>query len=127
MISRYADRKERLSRGYASIGNGFDTYCERVRSVAEGRRELECGCGFGALAIDMASVAVSGGLRNMELRVDNAEQLALPDKSVDVVVGTGIVHHLDIGKATRQVRRVLSNSGIALFAKPRGHDPVLNW
>jgi ubiquinone/menaquinone biosynthesis C-methylase UbiE len=147
---RYSDdsvRSARLSRFYAGIENGFETYWERVRHAVEGRRALEYGCGTGAnaltlarharevLGIDISQVAIGSairmaearGLRNVQFRVENAEDLQLASGTVDVVVGTGILHHLNVEKAIIEVRRVLSDQGIALFAEPMGHNPVLNW
>jgi ubiquinone/menaquinone biosynthesis C-methylase UbiE len=80
------------------------------------------------VAIEQAQRA-SGfrGLKNVEFVVDNAEAMRLPEKHVDVVAGSGIVHHLDIRKSMSEVRRVLSGGGIAIFAEPMAHNPVLNW
>jgi ubiquinone/menaquinone biosynthesis C-methylase UbiE len=53
--------------------------------------------------------------------------MQLPDRHVDVVVGSGIVHHLDIPKAMAEVRRVLKPGGLAIFAEPLAHNPALQW
>lgn len=147
---RYSDDSERagrLGRFYDGIANGFEAYWARVRGAAKGRRVLEYGCGTGSNAlyiaphasevvgIDISQVAVDNayrvsrerGLRNVEFRVENAEELQLPDGAVDVVIGTGIIHHLNVDRAVREVRRVLSDRGVAFFAEPMGHNPVLNW
>ncbi len=147
---RFADdseREDRLGRYYTAIAYGFDLYRRRVKDEARGRSFLEYGCGTGSVAFDLAGSArqVTGidisdvaihkakqtarrkGLGNVEFLVDNAESMQLPDKSVDVIAGSGIVHHLDIPKAMAEVRRVLRKGGIAIFAEPLGHNPVLNW
>jgi ubiquinone/menaquinone biosynthesis C-methylase UbiE len=147
---RFADdseREDRLGRFYTAIAYGFDLYRRRVKDEARGRSFLEYGCGTGSVAFDLAGSAkqVTGidisdvaihkakqtarrkGLGNVEFVVDNAESMQLPDKSVDVIAGSGIVHHLDIPKAMAEVRRVLRSGGIAIFAEPLGHNPVLNW
>jgi len=147
---RFADdseRETRVGRFYAAICYGFDLYRKRVNEEARNRRVLEYGCGTGSLAfgltaqagqvigIDISDVAIRQardsagrrGLKNIEFVVDNAEAMQLPDKYVDVVVGSGIVHHLDIPKSMSEVRRVLSDGGIAIFAEPLAHNPVLNW
>jgi ubiquinone/menaquinone biosynthesis C-methylase UbiE/glycosyltransferase involved in cell wall biosynthesis len=147
---RFADdsaRESRVGRFYSAIRYGFELYRRRVSEEARGRRVLEYGCGTGSLAfgladqaghvigIDISDVAIqqaqraSGfrGLRNVEFVVDNAEAMRLPEKHVDVVAGSGIVHHLDIPKSMSEVRRVLSGGGIAIFAEPLAHNPVLNW
>lgn len=147
---RFADdseREERLGRYYAAIGYGFDLYRRRVRDEARGRSFLEYGCGTGSVAfelagtarevigIDISDVAIQKarqtarhfGLHNVRLLVDNAEGMQLPDASVDVIAGSGIVHHLDIPRAMSEIRRVLRGGGVAIFAEPLGHNPLLNW
>jgi ubiquinone/menaquinone biosynthesis C-methylase UbiE len=147
---RFADdseRETRVGRFYSAIRYGFDLYGRRVREEARSRRVLEYGCGTGSLAfgltaqarqvigIDISEVAIAQarraarlrGLKNVEFAVDNAEAMQLPDKHVDVVVGSGIVHHLDIPKSMSEVRRVLRDGGIAIFAEPLAHNPALNW
>ena len=142
-----SEREERVGRFYSAIGYGFDLYRRLVNEAATGRRVLEYGCGTGSLAFDLAGqahhvigidisdVAISRAhqsadvqrLTNVEFRVDNAEAMQLPAKHVDVVVGSGIVHHLDIPKAMREVRRVLAPGGVAIFAEPLAHNPFVNW
>ena len=43
------------------------------------------------------------------------EQLALPAESFDVVVGTYILHHVEVGACVREVHRVLKTGGQAFF------------
>lgn len=147
---RFADdseRETRVGRFYAAIGYGFDKYRSRVTERARHRRVLEYGCGTGSLAfaltqsagevigIDISEVAIERarresrqrGLENTQFLVDNAESMHLPDRHVDVVVGSGIVHHLDIPKAMAEVRRVLRRGGTAIFAEPLAHNPALEW
>lgn len=147
---RFADdseRDKRVGRFYSAIGYGFELYSRRVSEAAKGHRVLEYGCGIGSLAFDLAKQArhVIGidisdvairhaqrnanhrGLTNIEFRVDNAEAMQLPARHVDVVAGSGIVHHLDIPKAMREVRRVLAPGGVAIFAEPLDHNPFVKW
>src|SRR5690606_4505657 len=72
-------------------------------------------------------IAAAKQLENAKFVVDNAESMRQPDASVDVLAGSGIVHHLDIPRAMQEVRRVLRKGGIAIFAEPMGHNPVVNW
>ena len=147
---RFADdseRDRRVGRFYSAISYGFDLYRRRVSEEAKNRRVLEYGCGTGSLAFDLAEgashvigidisdvairhahlSAVRRSLTNVEFRVDNAEAMQLPAKHVDVVAGSGIVHHLDIPKAMQEVRRVLMPGGVAIFAEPLAHNPFVNW
>lgn len=147
---RFADdsgREARTRRFYDAISYGFALYRQRVSEESRGRRVLEYGCGTESLAFDLSHIAnqVIGidisdvainqaqytlsqrGLANVQFVVDNAEAMQLPDAAIDVVAGSGIVHHLDIPKSMRELRRVLRVGGIAIFAEPMGYNPVVNW
>jgi ubiquinone/menaquinone biosynthesis C-methylase UbiE len=147
---RFADdteREERVGKFYSAIDYGFSLYRERVMTESRGRRLLEYGCGNASLGFDAAPVAkeVIGidisdvaiqqaeriaslkHLDNVKFVVDNAESMRQPDKSVDVLAGSGIVHHLDIPRAMAEVRRVLRDGGVAIFTEPMGHNPIVNW
>ena len=50
--------------------------------------------------------------------VSTAEELKFEDDSFDMVVGVDILHHVDIPKALREVRRVLKDGGQAVFREP---------
>ena len=56
----------------------------------------------------------------------NAERLSFKDNSFDIVCGTGILHHLDLDKACRELARVLAPEGRAIFIEPRGHNLFIN-
>lgn len=142
-----SEREERVGRFYAAIDYGFAMYRDRVMALSRDSRLLEYGCGNASLGFDIAPIAkeVIGidisevaihqaqriaalkRLENAKFVVDNAESMRQADASVDVLAGSGIVHHLDIPKAMQEVRRVLRNGGIAIFAEPMGHNPIVNW
>jgi len=56
----------------------------------------------------------------------DAEHLAFPDASFDLVCGTSIIHHLDVDRAYGEVARVLKPGGIAVFLEALGHNPAIN-
>ena len=147
---RFADdsqREQRVGRYYAAIDYGFELYRRKVAEASRARVVVEYGCGTGNLAFDLAgtarqvfgidisdvaiqqarAIAALRDLRNVEFVVDDAEAMQFETASVDVVAGSGIVHHLDIGRAMQEVRRVLRKGGTAIFAEPMGHNPVVNW
>jgi ubiquinone/menaquinone biosynthesis C-methylase UbiE len=98
--------------------------------------ELGCGTGFFLLNLMQAGVAsrgfvtdISPGMvevalrnaRNLGLdvqgRVADAETIPYDDDSVDLVVGHAVLHHIpDVGKALREVLRVLRPGGRFVFA-----------
>jgi ubiquinone/menaquinone biosynthesis C-methylase UbiE len=148
---RFSDdsqRHEHVGRYYLAVLYGFELYRQMVlRETAGGRRLLEYGCGTGGsslafapqvdqiLGIDISDVAIdcarraasSKGLTNVSFLVQNAESLTFPDSHVDVIAGVGIIHHLDLSRATAEIRRVLRAGGVAVFAEPLAHNPLLNW
>jgi SAM-dependent methyltransferase len=112
-----------------------------------GKRVLEYGSGATAQAfflaaegarvvgIDISPVAVEQGRRRaaeqqladrVTFEVMDAESLAFPDDSFDIVCGAGILHHLELATAYREVGRVLQPRGTAVFVEPLGHNPLIN-
>jgi SAM-dependent methyltransferase len=48
----------------------------------------------------------------------SAHDIALPDESVDVVLGVAILHHLNLALVAREVKRILRPGGRAIFQEP---------
>jgi SAM-dependent methyltransferase len=91
--------------------------------------------GFASIGIDISSASlraareraerIAGGVRPLYLTM-NAEHLEFGDGAFDLVCGNGIVHHLDLERAYGEIARVLRPEGVALFAEPLGHNPLIN-
>jgi SAM-dependent methyltransferase len=134
--------RQRLDSLYTDLASGA-WYRSRVESIAAGSDVLEYGCGQGSAAlwlatdrqvaaIDISPVAVEQmGQRARELgltvdvRVADAEHLPFADDSFDAVVGSGILHHLELQAAWPEITRVLRPGGRAIFSEPLGHNPFL--
>ncbi len=120
----------------------------RAMGDLRGRSVLECGCGPGGqipllahsgarvwafdLVPEVVEVArrvcrVSGVDDKVELSVSSFENISYPDEMFDVVVGFGVLHHVNIPLAARQVHRVLKPGGVAVFSEPLGTNPILEW
>ncbi len=56
----------------------------------------------------------------------NAESMEFDDHSFNVVVGNGIIHHLELDACFREIARVLKPGGTAVFMEPLGHNPLIN-
>jgi SAM-dependent methyltransferase len=112
-----------------------------------GRRILDLGCGHGEisvwLALRGASVTardLSPGMIDVARRLSRrfgvegrmsfdagpGESLPYAEEAFDAVFGHDVVHHMEIPRAMAEVKRVLRPGGIAVFAEPLGHNPILN-
>ena len=63
----------------------------------------------------------------LEACVMDAQNLTFPSGEFDIVMGNGILHHLpDLRQTMKEIRRVLTRGGYAVFVEPLGMNPVLN-
>jgi SAM-dependent methyltransferase len=116
---------------------------DQLGTVA-GRSVLDYGCGHGMAAVVLArrgarvtAFDLSAGYleetRNRAqanaVRIDLAqadgERLPFADGSFDHIWGNAVLHHLDAGKAGRELARVLKPGGIAVFSEPWGENRLL--
>lgn len=141
---------QKSSRFYSVARRSFSAYRDELTAVvaAGGNRVLEFGCGDGSVsfdlavrgahvtAIDISPVTVEKARHklttlgrldgSMTFAVMNAEELTFDGCTFDLVCGSAILHHLDIGKAYEQIHRVLKPGGKAVFLEPLGHNPLIN-
>jgi ubiquinone/menaquinone biosynthesis C-methylase UbiE len=61
----------------------------------------------------------------VDLKVADAHNTGLPDQSFDLIMGTAILHHLDVRLALAELRRILAPGGRAVFLEPLAHNPIL--
>lgn len=140
------DRRRRVRGFYRIVQPARDLYASLLDTEPPGARVVEFGCGqrisaFGlaergctVTAIDISDVAVEDGrrealrrgARGVSFERMDAEALAFEDGSIDLVCGTGILHHLDLRAAIGEIGRVLRKEGRGVFIEPLGHNPVVN-
>jgi SAM-dependent methyltransferase len=132
---------------YTAAGGAYDFYEAELRKLAPGRRVLEYGCGPGSYSfflarngaevtgVDISPVAMERARETARSEgVDDkttfeamdCENLEFEDGSFDVVCGEGIIHHVDVRKSYREISRVLTDDGTAVFLEPLGHNPLIN-
>jgi SAM-dependent methyltransferase len=110
------------------------------------KRVLEFGCGSGDLAIQLASAGailtvLDISPRSVEITCERvahfvegasvigvvapAEATGLPGEGFDLIIGSRVIHHLDVEIVAAEIARLLAPSGQALFVENSGLNPVL--
>ena len=139
------ERRASVGRFYETIPDARGDYWTTLSEDCRDKVVLEYGCGPGSrafdlaamgahvLGIDISDVAIEIARKraaelgvNADFRVMNAEDLELPNRSFDKIVGSGIIHHLDLHKAFSEIARCLRQDGVAAFIEPMGHHPLVN-
>lgn len=130
----YLDHETWIRPAFEQLGN------------VRGKDVLDYGCGHGMASIvlarhgarvtgfDLSPGYIAEAKRRAQandvpvtfLRAD-AEDLPFADRTFDAVWGCAILHHLDLGRAGRELKRVLRPGGIAVFCEPWGGNPFLNF
>ena len=107
-----------------------------------GMRVLELGCGTGYFTrelarsrADIVAIDVSPELLelaranysapNVRYEIQNASALSYPDAVFDSVVGSSVLHHLEIEEALREIHRVLKAGGTIYFTEPNMLNPQI--
>jgi SAM-dependent methyltransferase len=150
-----AGRADSFRAGSADLRFDTDAYLDHETWVRpafaalgelRGKAALDYGCGHGMAAVAMARAgarvtafdlspgyvseakarAAANGVA-IECLTADGEELPFADASFDAVWGNAILHHLDLAKAGRELRRVLKPGGVAVFCEPWGGNPMLGF
>jgi len=121
-------------------------WARRVKMLSEhlrlGMTVLELGCGTGHFTrelarsgADIVAVDVSPELLamaregypapNVRYEVQNASALTYPNAVFDSVVGSSVLHHLEINEALHEIYRVLRVGGTIYFTEPNMLNPQI--
>jgi len=140
------EARKPVSKFYSIVNNSREFYEKFLLSHSSYKKVLEYGCGTGSHAfflakhsaevvgIDISEVAIKmaearakeEGLKNITFLVNDAEAMQFEESTFDIVCGTGILHHLHIDKALKEITKVLKPDGRAIFLEPMGHNPLIN-
>ncbi|MGH7982088.1 MAG: class I SAM-dependent methyltransferase [Candidatus Udaeobacter sp.] len=113
-----------------------------IRHLGPGMKVLELGCGTGYFTrelarsgADVVAIDVSPELLeiakancsapNVRYEIQNAYELSYPDAVFHSVVGSSVLHHLEIEEAIREIYRVLKPSGAIYFTEPNMLNPQI--
>lgn len=140
------------SYNYIDTDNAFsgvaldNRFVIRLLGDIRGKNILDLGCGIGEQAVyfgkrgaKVAAVDISDGLLEIaRLLVDRerigdyvsvknmtVEDLRYGDSCFDIIYGREVLHHVEIVKSIREVKRVLKPQGLVVFIEPLGGNPVV--
>jgi len=106
----------------------------------EGKVILELGCGTGLFTKEIAktrnkiyAIDISDQLllkarkrvhaNNVKLRLEDAHKTKFKSSSFDYIIGSSILHHLDINLAIKEIYRLLKKGGKFIFTEPNMLNP----
>lgn len=140
-------KRKSVSKFYSVAQSSRESYRRFLIAECEGKKVLEYGCGPGSsvvflakngaqvIGIDISEVAIEqaktkaieeGVINKTAFLLMDAEKMSFPEKSFDIVCGSGILHHLDIDKAFKELGRMLKSNGKGIFIEPLGINPAIN-
>ena len=144
--NRYIDDKRKvLSDAYTFAQSSKTFFNNLVTNVNSNDHILEIGCGTNTIseriaelganvtiidisekAIELAKQNIQKDILNVSCVVMDAENLEFNDHSLNLIYGSGILHHLSIEKTICEIKRVLKKGGKAVFYEPLGHNLFIN-
>jgi len=146
-VSKKAFNFKKLFRNYFLNPSLLDmeNYFDEVKNITN-KKVLDFGCGYGKdfddlllkdnhlTGIDLSELYIKHCTnyckekfkdKKFEFFAMDAHELKFQDETFDLIIGRGILHHLDFNVALKEVNRVLKKGGEAYFQEPLGNNPLL--
>ena len=133
------------NRFYKALGNMFTDFDQEVQNDCKDKNILDYGCGIGLntekylkyspkkiTGVDISEVSLKKARKrfkvneNVEFKQDNCENLSLKNESFELIYGSGVLHHLKLDLAVKEIARVLKKDGKIIFVEPLGTNPIIN-
>jgi len=146
---KYEDGKYRYltsnRKYYSVVRRSRDFTREWLKKRCRGRKGLDYCCGNGknnifmakngaeSMGIDISGISVENCKKHAfeegvgdkaSFLVMDAENMKFENDSFDVVICSGVLHHLDIEKAFRELSRVLKPEGEIICIEPLVYNPL---
>jgi SAM-dependent methyltransferase len=133
----------RSSKYYLALQYWYIDYYTEVTNLSP-RRVLEIGSGVESLAlqidqadfefesIDISEEAIAHAkshakLKHANFSVDDAHKTQFADCTFDLIIGRGILHHLDLSLACEEIKRLLEPGGKVVFGEPLDCNVFINF
>ena len=139
------DIRSNIKKYYVINKIALEKYYDIISANCKNKKLLEYGCGTGnnieifksfnahVTGIDISQEGINKANKKIEaenLDVNcffmDAENTDFKDGEFDIIVGRGIIHHLNLKKIYSETSRILNKSGHAIFMEPLGHNPIIN-
>ena len=123
----------------------MEDYLSQVKNITN-KNVLDFGCGYGKdfddlllknntlTGIDISELYIKHCTKyctekfpgkKFHFFAMDAHDLKFEDESFDLIIGRGILHHLDFNIALKEIKRVLKKNGEAYFQEPLGDNFLL--
>ena len=146
--NRFADAdhlRANIKKYYIINKIALKKYYNLISATCKNKHLLEYGCGVGdnikkfkdlgahVTGIDISQEGIKqakerSSTNNLDanLLVMDVENTGFKNDEFDIIVGQGIIHHLNLKKIYSETSRLLNANGHAIFLEPLGHNPIIN-
>ena len=136
----------RTRSGTRSLRKSHEHVSEWLRANCPGKAALDYCCGLGGMSVELAghgarvsafdisdqsartarrALQDAGFAHRSDVYVMDAEKLAFAGNTFDIIVCSGVLHHLDLERAYRELARVLKPGGKIICMEALGHNPAI--